>query len=240
MNCVVKKWIRLAVLLLAGMTLLRADSATEPRGGRVGWARLITPIVAWKRHAEADGVLASFIRNKTSLNIDATWYSADPRALDQLCLYPLLFTNNLADVTDRKQLANIAEYLRRGGFLLVDACINSTVTPNPDRFYQQHVAVFSQMLPTAQLRPLPPDHEIYRHYFNLKQTPPHSYMRSIRDPKWERYGLFGLYDGDRMVAILSLSGLQCGWAGSQEMPGHDVECMKMTVNIYVYAMTRTQ
>jgi len=231
-----------AMLFVFALSVGQAETTppapkVEPRGGRVGWARLITPVDAWKRHAETDDVLSRFIRTQTSLNIDPTWYAADPGRLEQLCSYPLIFTNNLTDVTDPRHLANIAEYVRRGGFLFIDACINNRITPNADRFFERHVALIARLFPTAKISMLPPDHEIYRHYFVLKDTPPHSYMDSIFDPKWKKHGLYGVFEGDRMIGLLSLSGLQCGWAGTQ-VPGHGIECMKMTVNIYVYAMTR--
>ena len=44
--------------------------------------------------------------------------------------------------------------------------------------------------------------------------------------------------GSRLAGIISLSGLQCGWDGMIAPPGHDVACMKMLVNIYVYAMCK--
>ena len=215
-----------------------AASTVEPRGGRVGWARLITPNNAWQRHAASDPVLSRFIRTQTSLNIDPEWYSADPAQLDQLCHYPLLFTNNLTDIQNPLHLANVAEYLRRGGFLFVDACANTTITPDPDRFLARHSETIIRLFPQAQIRMLPPDHEIYRCYFTLKETPPHSYMSDIYDPKWHRHGLYGVFVNGQMIALLSLSGLQCGWWGAQH-PNNATECMEMAVNIYVYAMTRS-
>ncbi len=214
-----------------------AEPAPEPRGGRVGWARLITGDEAWNRHSETDERLSNFIRKETSLNIDPTWYSADPHKLDQLCLYPLIFTNNLTEATGSGPRANLKEYLRRGGFLFVDACTNRTITRDPDAFYKDHVALMRELVPGCAVRELPATHEIFRHYFTLSETPPHTYMGNVYDPKFARYGLYGVYSGDRMVALLSLAGLQCGWAG-MDGTDHAKECMKMVVNIYVYAMTR--
>jgi len=231
-----------AFALAALWSALLADGLGEapspPRGGRVGWARLITPNPAWNRHAAADATFTAFIRRETSLNIDPTWYSVDPAKLDRLCAFPLIFTNSLTDVQNPRQLENIAEYLRRGGFLLVDACINTAVTPDPDQFLKRHVETFTRLFPQAIIRPLPSEHEIYGCYFAIKETPPHSYMDSIYSPQWHRHGLYGVFDGGHMIALLSLSGLQCGWWGAQH-PNNATECMEMAVNIYVYAMTRS-
>jgi Domain of unknown function (DUF4159) len=214
-----------------------AAPATEARGGRVGWARIITPNSAWNRHAETDPVLTRFIRQQTSLNIDPTWYSANPANVDQLCQYPLIFTNNLTDITNPAHWKNLQEYVRRGGFIFVDSCINTNITRDPDVFLAKHIALMKTIVPAGEVRELPAAHDIYRQYFAMTETPPHTYMRNIYDPRWARHGLYGVFEGTRLVSLISLSGLQCGWAGNGES-GHAEECMKMTVNIYVYAMTR--
>jgi hypothetical protein len=217
--------------------LARAEPTAEPRGGRVGWARLITPHPEWNRHTRSDSVLSNFIREKTSLNIEPTWHSADPAEVEQLCQYPLIFSTNVAAIKNPEHLKNLREYLQRGGFLLIDACSNTTVTPDPDKFLAQHTALLSKILPGSQVRALPATHEIYRSLFTMSLTPPHVYMSNRPDKKWGRHGLYGVYDENRMVAVISLSGLQCGWDNMSNQRDAE-ECMRMIVNIYVYAMTR--
>ena len=224
----------LALLAAVSSPSFAADGT---RGGRVGWARIVTPNPAWNRHAETDPILTQFIRHQTSLNIDATWYSADPASVEQLCTYPLLFTNNLTDVVAPAHWKNLQEYLRRGGFIFVDSCINTTITPDPDVFFRRHVALLKIIAPAAEVRELPADHDIFRQYFTMTETPPHTFMRNIYNKTWARHGLYGVFEGGRLISLISLSGLQCGWAGTYTRP-HAEECMKMVVNIYVYAMTR--
>jgi hypothetical protein len=48
-------------------------------------------------------------------------------------------------------------------------------------------------------------------------------------------GLIGIFQGDRMIAAICTDGLECGWP---ETPQRATGCMRMIVNIYVYAMTR--
>jgi hypothetical protein len=233
---------RLLVLVAGvGMVALAASaqSETAPRGGRVGWARIITSSPAWKRHADADPRLTEFIRKQTSLNLDPTWYSADPATVEQLSAYPLLYTNNLTDVVNVEHQKNLGEYLARGGFIIVDACIDPRVTPDPDAFLQRHIAFMKALSPGAEIRELPKNHEIYQHYFTLKDTPPHMFMNDVFDKRWSHHGLYGVFQDQRMVALITLSGLQCSWASHPER-AHATECMKMIVNIYVYAMTRAE
>lgn len=218
-------------------SLTAANAETAPRGGRVGWARIITSNSAWKRHSAADPQLTKFIRSQTSLNIDPTWYSADPAKLAELSTYPLLYTNNLSDVVDAGHQKNLQEYLQRGGFIIIDACIDPRITPDPDAFLQRHITLMKSLAPTAEVRELPATHEIYRHYFAMKDTPPHQFMNDVFDRRWAKHGLYGVFEGQRMMALITLSGLQCSWSSHPERP-HATECMKMIVNVYVYAMTQ--
>ncbi|HKB90511.1 MAG TPA: DUF4159 domain-containing protein [Opitutaceae bacterium] len=210
-----------------------------PRGGRVGWARLITANGHWKRHARSDSVLSDFIRTQTSLNMDTTWYAADPADLKQLSAYPVIFSNGIETVTDPQSLKNIGEYLKRGGFLLIDACINPWVTPDPDQFLAENTMLMTHILPGVTIRELPNDHDIFSSFFTMDIRPPHTRGPRFRTDwdRWERHGILGVYDGDRLVATITVSGLQCGWDGFGQT--HQAEiCMQMIVNIYVYAMTQ--
>lgn len=222
---------------LSSAAQLEAASVKEGRGGRVGWARIITGSEAWKRHSEADHRLTQFIRKSTSLNIDPTWYAADPADLEQLSGYPLLYTNNLTDVVDSAKQKNLQEYVRRGGFILVDACINPTITPDPDAFLVRHTALMKTIVPGAEVRRLPDTHDVYRQYFAMKDTPPHTFMDDVFDSRWSHHGLYGVFSGERMVALITLSGLQCMWSSHPDR-GAATESMKMIVNVYVYAMTQ--
>jgi hypothetical protein len=213
------------------------EELNQLRGERVGWARLKTPSEHWRRHATGDPVLMQFLRQNSSLNIDPTWYVADSEHLSEMCTYPLLFSQGVHMVNSPTGRSNIAEYMRRGGFLLIDACINKNITPNPDTFLAQQTSFLAEVLPEARIVALPPDHNIYHCYFQIPNgKPPHTYCDNIYDARWSRHGLYAIWLGTRMTGLISLSGLQCGWDKMIAPPGHDVACMRMLVNIYVYAM----
>lgn len=226
---------------LLGPALGRAGLAGDAlRGDRVGWARLKTPGEWWLRHANGDGNLTRFLREQTSLNIAPNWSVADVESLEQMIGYPLLFAQSLVPVTLPSAQANLVEYLRRGGFILVDACCNLTINPDHDAFLAQHVAYLRTVLPEAKVETLSPSHVIYRCLFPiLNGHPPHSFFRNEYDARKARHGLYGIHSGDRMLGVVSLSGLQCGWSpmGVEPPPGHVVACLRMLVNIYAYAMT---
>jgi hypothetical protein len=238
---------RFLKILLASAALSPALAAfgayfDQLRGDRVGWARLKTASPNWKRHAGSDPILTKFFRDQTTLNIEPVWYAADVDHMDELCKYPLLFSQNVGVVADQLGCENVAEYIRRGGFMLVDACHDRHVTPDFDQFLSQQFAFYSTVLPEAQIVLLPPTHDVYRCYFQIPEgKPPHTFMGNIYDPLKARHGLYGVMIGSRMAGIVGVCGWQCGWDrvtehASRTPVGLDVACMRMVVNIYIYAM----
>ena len=209
-----------------------ADSGIVVRGGRVGWARLITGSRSWSVHQANDPALADFVRTQTSLNIDPKCYPVDPSKVAQLCEYPFIFTNNLTDVHDPKQLENLREYLRRGGFIYIDRCVNLSFSLPQETFYSRHLALFARWLPGLEVKEIPVSDDIFSCYFSVKPD-----QKPLRTGFGEpgHNGIYGVYDHGRMIVLLSLANYQCGWP---DMAGRREACMKMITNIYVYAMTR--
>jgi len=233
--------------LLAGAALAPGLAAfgggfDSLRGDRVGWARLKTPSPDWKRHAGSDPILTKFFRDETTLNIDPNWYVADANDLGELCRYPFLFSQGVGAITGQAGRSDIAEYIRRGGFVLVDACHDIHVTPDFDEFLRQQIEFYSAALPEARVVSLPTTHDVYRCHFQIPDgQPPHTYMNNVVDPKKAAHGLYGVMIGSRMAGLISVCGWQCGWDHVTEYPspspaGTDVACMRMVVNIYIYAM----
>jgi len=179
-----------------------------PRGSRVGWARLVTPN-DWSRHRDNDPELVNFIRTQTSLNLDPVCEAADPDHIEQLCAYPLIFANWINELSDKKQRANLREYLTRGGFLLVDACVNRDLVADPDIWLRDTRACLDEVVPGHEFKALPNDHEIYTGLYSLRNRPPHSYQYGIVDPRWKKHPTYGVFLNGRMVAIVSLNGIQC-------------------------------
>lgn len=218
---------------------LLAANADSARGGRFGWARLVTPDRNWNLHVEEDPVLTSFIRTQTALNIDQTTYAADPGNLAQLCTYPLVFTNNIYHVTDPIAQRNLAEYAHRGGFIWVDFCHNlggAGQTPGKfDLFFDKTAAWFTKVFPRAQLRELPNDHEIYRCYFKIDQ--PVLWSRTDRWPWVSRHGMYGVFEDGKMVALVGLCAVMCIW--KTDPAPIITERKRLGANILVYAVTRT-
>jgi hypothetical protein len=233
---------RCGLILAIGLLLAGPASAAAPRdfsgiGGPLAWARLKTESPTWDRHARADPRLLEFMRTNTGLHIDTRWHWANVENLDQMCQYPFLFSEGLHHVSDLQGLANLREYLKRGGFIFVDSCINTHVNPDPDAFLEMQIETLKRLLPDAQVDELKPDDKIYSICFVMNDGLPHTYMDNIYNPDWAKHGLYTVHSGGRLVSMISLSGLQCGWDGMKPDPEHIRECMKMMFNIYAYVIT---
>ena len=227
----------LGVVILIG-TVIVLGAALPPakdqlQADQVNWARLITPDKDWDIHGDRDPNLAEFIRANTSLNLWRSFDSANPTHLELLCRHPFIYAKDLRHVRDTSQLVNIGEYLRRGGFICVDACATEAMTPDMEGYLRENSAIFKRIFPTAQIHKLPETHGIYTCYFKLNQTD--VYTADMGDQsKCANYGLYGVTVGGRMVAVISMYGFECGWP---QTPMRTSGCMKFILNMYVYAMT---
>ncbi len=199
------------------------------RGGTVEWARLQTRGAYWDRHANSDLVLLDFLRRNTTLNIGQTWRVAWVAKLDELCLYPFLYSDSIASLT-ADEGRNLAEYLRRGGFLFIDACRNKEINPDIKKYLQAQLKVLSAQFPNLRSEKILPNHEMYSIYFHMKQFPP--FRRSDGQE-----ALHGVFVGDRMVAVIGMNGFQCAWAGYSDRENANASA-QMVTNIYLYAMSR--
>jgi hypothetical protein len=225
----------LAILLVAEM----AHAATaplpvseRPRGSKFEWARLRTSGVYWNRHADGDPKLISYIRRSTSLNVEAAMYPVRATSVEDLSVYPFIYCDNIGYLTPEES-KNLGEYLRRGGFLFIDACRNSTINPSVPKFLSDQLRVLKSEFPDLRTEEAPPSHEIFSIYFKMTQFPPYH----TRPPPRPGFPLLLVYAGDRLISVIGRNGFQCAWASSSD---EDLgrRCAQMVANIYVYAITR--
>jgi hypothetical protein len=223
------------IFVLSAATGL-ADSANQglptivPKSGRtLRWARLQTANRYWDRHAQYDDTIIALMRRSCGLAFDETPGSTTALKIEDLSRYPFLYCSSIAalDGTERK---NLAEYLRRGGFIFIDACRNTDVNPSIDWFLKAQVAQFAKEFSDLKVGKLQPQHEVFSVFFRMHDFPP---FRRTDGPE----PLYGLISGGRMIAIISLSGFQCAWSGYGDSTENEVESLHMVANIYIYAMT---
>ena len=206
------------------------NPSAKPTAGRTSWAWLVTPDPDWDAHAGNVPDLAKFIRQETNLELDPTLHPVKPSNLEQLCACPFIFSEDLTKVKNAQELLNLREYLYRGGFIYVDACLNAKINPSLRVFYERHLAFISKLLPGAEIRRLGADHAIFRAYFPLKE----SVVTKFYTTDWPQ-ALYGVFDDNRMIMLLSLQTLFCGWPQDPEKMQID---LRQITNIYVYALAR--
>lgn len=228
--------LRSHVALLLTLTALLQAAAPGDRGAgaKVEWARLRTGSPYWNRHSERDVQVLRQMRSETSLEIADTWHSAHADNLEELCAHPFIFAESVAPLSE-PELNKVAEYLRRGGFLLIDACVAASINPDAQKFLDAQVRTLARKLPNLRVDTLKPDHEMFSVYFKMTKFPPQT--RSGTNPRWANGStepLRAVFLGGRMIAVISVSGFQCGF-GQNPNPG---EVIRMVTNIYIYAMSR--
>jgi len=218
-----------------------AALAEQVRGPLLPWARLKFPcrggdLDDWNVHPNGDLNLIDEIRARTSLNVEKKWNVADIAQLETLTPFPFIFMHaELAPALSEKDVANLREYLLRGGFLFAEDCVNGKLRSDRsgDEFYRRMRDVeFPRILPEAKLEKLPDDHLVFHCFYQFKNGLP---LMPNRKP----HGLQALKVNGRIVALLSATDIHCGWANGEQWFGHKkhVESIEMGVNIYLFAMS---
>jgi hypothetical protein len=234
----------LTLLGLGGALGFAAQSlvpaASNVRGPLLPWARLKFPcrdgdLDDWNVHPNGDLNLIDEIRAKTSLNVEKRWNVAESERLETMTPYPFIFMHaEMAPALGAKDVANLREYLLRGGFLFAEDCVNGKgrSDKSKDEFFRRMRDVeFPRILPEATLEKLPNDHPVFHCLYRFNNGLP--VMPGRKD-----LGLHGLKLNGRIVALLSATDLHCGWTNGAQWYGHEkhVESIQMGINIYLFAM----
>ncbi|MHB1559549.1 MAG: DUF4159 domain-containing protein [Isosphaeraceae bacterium] len=153
-----------------------------------------------------------------------TWQIVEPSSasVEDLLQAPILFFNgHEAPAFSPEAIRNIRSYIEQGGFLFVDACCSS---PEFDRGFRR---LIEEILPPPefQLRPLPPEHPIWR-------------ARYLLSP--DVHPLWGIEHGCRTVAVYSPRDLSCYWNQAEINPTNTavIRSMKIAQNVVDYATGR--
>jgi hypothetical protein len=214
--------------------------AEAVRGTSLPWARLKFPCRGgdmddWSVHPNGDLNLIDEIRSKTSLNVEKRWNVAESARLETLTPYPFIFMHaEMAPALGPADVANLREYLLRGGFLFAEDCVNGKGRSDRsgDEFFRRMRDVeFPRILPEASLEKLPDDHPVFHCFYQFKNGLPMM-------PKRKPHGLHGLKLNGRVVALLSATDLHCGWTNGAHWFGAKAhqESLQMGINIYVFAL----
>lgn len=223
---------RLDVVVLPG-------DADAPRPEQQGLGLRLAQVVYdgdWRPDPNALVHFAEFLRDNAALDVVTNY--AEVRLTDvDLHAAPVLFMTGHYDfrLTDR-EIAGLAAHLRRGGFLFADACCGRAA------FDQAFRAMVERAFPGEKLKPLPPDHPIFRGApgFRLDSV---SYKPIAGEPQKEpgRPELYGLEIDGRLAIVYSPEALACGLDGHKcfNCRGYvDEDARRIATNIVLYALSR--
>ncbi len=159
--------------------------------------------------------------------------------------YPFLFmTGENSYVFSDQQKQNLQDYIKAGGFLLMDDCV---VSDGGDFFYRSSYELLENLFGKGSVQQIPREHEVCHNIYDLREVglPTLEYIRrrpyrTMRQTHGQNHGPHGLFIGDRLAIFLSSTDLHCGWCDS-----HGIEwgvdgyrkTIQWGINIIMYAMT---
>jgi len=199
------------------------------------WARLITPYNQWNRHSYEDTEFCEFLI-RSGITVQPKGLSVDPGNLEKLCQHFLVFATDISYITDQAHLDNLREYAYRGGFLYVEVCHDQKVTPSMKTYHNRQMAVFERLFPTSMTKTLSPKHSI----FNTPFPVPEGESKVLADPtNSQMFGaaaaFYGLFDDDRMIALLGQQGVRCAWGWDAN---RTIKKMRLSANALAIAYSQ--
>ncbi|HRE79639.1 MAG TPA: DUF4159 domain-containing protein [Opitutaceae bacterium] len=225
-------------LFIAAVTASANDRTSTPGPSSIFlWARLQTKTDPyWNRHAEYDDSLVAFIASHAFPGARVQLGNVPASQLEAMCEYPFIYSQSISAL-EENELTQVAEYLRRGGFLFIDLCRNIQVNPDPDKVLETHVARLRTEFPELTLRTVETSHPAYSLFFVLKDRPIPSAGTHGR-----AYPLYAFELQGRTIAIMAMNGFQCTWSGYAKIDGRKsalaTAAVQTATNIYLYALTR--
>ncbi len=143
-----------------------------------------------------------------------------------------------------REMANLGDYLRQGGFAFVEAMVESGTRHDAvAKEFTPAEASLRQMLKgalgrDARFRVLPEDHPVYHSFYDFDDGPPPQRSQDIviftREFRPEKPFLEGIFLGDRLVVVLSTKEYGRAW----EKEFRNTPQLQIGVNIVVFAMTQ--
>ncbi len=165
--------------------------------------------------------------------------------LDEIVKYPFVFmTGENFYEFDEQQKYGLEQYVRRGGFVLMDDCV---VASGGDFFYKSSCSLLQDVFGPTALRLIPHEHEVFHNVYDLGDTglPAMQYVNRPFRPglpymHGQNHGARGVFIDGRLAVLLSSNDIHCGWCDSRgrEFGRANYEkAIQMGINIIMYAIS---
>ena len=212
-------------------TVQAAEQVVLPPTGKWTWSRLIARIPRYEYITESFYEIQSeAIRSETHLGFETKIHAVDLPNLKELCKYPFCFTGDLKWRVDPQDWKNVRDYLYQGGFFYTRLCYPRLSAAERLAFAAEHLARLKRVLPGCEVVRLWSNHAIFQAPFLISDN---AALRKCWDPNGSN-PIYGIFDADRMVALLDMAGLWCGQPSEVPMPPIQ---SRLIANIYVFAVS---
>ncbi len=221
-------------VVLVPKTTEEAAETTRPAPGALRLAQVVYE-GDWRPFPGALRNLAELLRDQ--LNMDVVTEARQIRLTDEsLYLCPVLvLSGHFGFELSAAERDALAAHLRRGGFLLAEACCGTEPFDGALR------RVLQEMFPGLTLERLPPDHPIFAGKPGFDVTTVRYSPDVVREhPKVSAPELWGLRIDGRLAVVYSPYSVSCGLSG----PAFDGcwgltsdDARRLAANIVLYALT---
>ncbi len=199
----------------------------------VALVQLIQGKTVNRNYANALPTLLSEIDRRATIKIDTDPVIISSFENEVIFDYPFIFVN-FADRADwtlsEREQQNLKSYLERGGFLYIDAGINTEFLRKDIRHGQHHSFAdweaspevkdaFRSIFPGKEFRPLERNHPLFKAFYQGLPDPsmlPESVREFVIDEKWPEgtYSAVALTVKNR-IAVLAMPIISMGWGKNQ-------------------------
>ena len=179
---------------------------------------------------EVMGFFLDFLEKSTTIKVDKQIKVVTFEKIEDIEKYPFIFMSSNGPLVFKDiEIKNMAEYCKRGGFIVIDDCVFEG--KNSYFFESFRELAETKIFPGTKAKLLPLSHEIYHCHFDLTAGLP--YLQG------EPLGGWAISDDKgRLMIYMSPHDIHCGWNQNDIWTAKQKEdSLKMGVNIVIYAMT---
>ncbi len=226
-----KKTLTLQLLICLTFYSFAEDAvkATTEKGPKIKIARLVSVPAIRRSYPNGLTTLLDKMNKMTNMNFDAQPAIITSFENENLFKYPFLYINYIDRENWKlslKERDNLKKYLERGGFIFIDAGINSSFLRKNKRHGQSHSFAewkitpelkteFENIFPRKEFEPLKNSHEIFKSFYQGLPDPkilPDSVRDYVINEKWPdgSYSTVALTVNNR-IAVIATPIIGMGW-----------------------------
>jgi len=209
------------------------DTAKTVKTGTFFFPRLKFDVIQartnWDVYPIADVNLRRQVRRLSNINMSEEAVVVSLDDFEMLRRYPFVFATDQEHFKfSKKEQDNLAEFVRRGGFIYGDDCV---LGHDQVLFFKDFRNMMNRIFPENPMRRVPDDHELYHCYFDFPKGLPFLQGQDL--------GSWATFDRKtgRILTLLTPTDLHCGWTCMFFTPEKNMEALKMGINIIVYYLS---